>query len=1053
MKKNFSQFKRIAATVLALMLILSAVSAGFVSAETTTPTYEVMGEEIAYDLANGLVAQGDTLENGAAIITNSTADRKTITLAENLQDFKISFKYCNGNITDTSGNIEPVLITMRGKYYFANPKYNVAAGDIYFAGGSEESLRINGGGSTGWHSIEITMKGNKAVIIYDGARWYETELIDGATSGALSVALKYADTKIADLKVETPTDYDAARVINADFSTAKNTTFTVKGEFNADESALAVTAKQTSYYLGSSDAYNSVYNYTLESTFKLDGVTTNAYQRGVIFNLPSGNAVALFTDKIRTASSNDYLYNKDYFNEFAASIQDGNYHTVRIESVNDTESLFVDDVRIYTFEDIVRAEGKVKYQNAIQDGTVYLKNIVLTEYVAPVVEGSPTYEVFGETKNYDLSSGLVFDGDTLENGSGIITNITNDDRVIELDSDVQDFKLSYKFKNGLQVAGDEYTIWAPVMARMRETDEGAYAFAGAFWQYNDITFLYHHGGKDVSESHRDQYGGESSVDSTNKWHTVEIMVKGDRAVILYDGVRWHDGTLARGTESGKLSIRLRYANTKIADLKVEEITDEDMARVIDLDFETRANAKYNMWHNSNGSAVSATHNADEGALVVTNLWDRYAFSAWNWATDVTAVDNYMLETTIRLDGITTTPSQRGVILRLPSGNAVGIFGTQFRTADGEHITGYGSDYFTYRSADLMDGNYHTVKVISKYGYEQVICDGVLLKTFEVTERTSNTLVWQNVKAEGTTYIKSIKMTDITALDVRQLYAEKEIDVSSKNASNRVITRNHGVEINGNAWVFSTSFMVKDIDAHKNNDLIWFRFKTTDSGNNNSVGLCITKSQYYMQGSNYGMKYITDDNGYVPHTIGSNQWVDVEVIIVDDYAIVTIDGVKNVWKATNGIPVDSKTSDHIQFFPNANDTVDVAENIVFKNTKYEYVTVLGAVTTAIDDIGEVTADSGSAIIDAEELAATLGKTELEDIAYFVEKLAAAYDAYDALFDDGDVTEDGTTNIIDLIRLKKISAGAAKRTVKANVDKGAEHIVTASDAVAMRTILLG
>lgn len=1054
MKKKLYSFKRIAATIVALLLVVSAVSAGFVSAEATSPTYEVMGEAVAYDLTNGLVASGDTLEDGSVIITNSTAERKTITLAEDLQDFKLSFKFANGDITDTTGNIEPVLVTMRGNYYFTNPKYNVAAGDIYFAGGSEEALRINGGGSTGWHSVEITMKGSNVVIIYDGMRWYETVLKDGTTSGALKIALKYANTKIADVKVEAPTDEDVARVINADFSTTTNKSFSVSGQYSADEGALAVTAKQQTYTLGATD-YTMVYNYTLESTFKLDGVTTNAYQRGVIFNLPSGNAVAFFTDKIRTATSNDYLYNKEYFSEFAATVQDGNYHTVKIESVNDTESVFFDGVRIYTFEGVadIRPTGKVKYQNAIQDGTVYLKNIVLTEYVPPVVEGAPTYEVFGETKNFDLSSGLVYDGDTLENGSGIITNLTAADRVIKLADSVQNFKLSYKFKNGTQTAGDEYTIWAPVMARMRETADGAYAFSGAFWQLYDITFLYHHGGKDVSEEHRDQYGGWSSVDAENKWHTVEIMMLDNRVVILYDGMRWHDAEIERAVEAGELSLRLRYANTKIADVKVEEVTEADMSRAVDVNFETKANSKLNLWYTANGSAVSATHNAEEGSLVLTNKWDSFTFKSANWATDVSTVDDYVLEAEFKLEGVTTTPEQRGVILYLPSGNAVGLFGNQFRTSDATHITGYGSSYFTYRYADLMDGNYHTVKVVSKYGSEQIFCDGVLLKTFEVTERTAGSLVWKNNRQEGTAYLKSLKLTDVTDLDVNALYSDKAIDLTTQNVYNRVYTRNHGVVINENAWVLKTGFYVKDIDAHKDNNIAWFRLKSTDSGNTNSVGLCIQKHQYYMQGSGYGVKYVTDDNGYVPHVVTSNKWVDIEIMILGNQIIVTIDGKTNIWVAENGIPNDSASSDHIQLFPNSGDTVDVTENVVFKNAKYEYLTEVGSAVSTVAGIGEVSKESGSAIIEAEDKLATLGSYDKDKISYYITNLEAAYAQYDALFEQGDVTEDGNINVIDLIRLKKVSAGAADRTVKSNVNGDADHTIDAQDAVILRQLLLG
>ncbi len=1086
MKKNFHSLRKISALVLTLMLILSAVSVGLVSAETVTPTYEVFGETKEYDLTGGLEVADTILENGAAIINNSTATRKTIVLGTDIQDFKISFKFQNGNITDTSGNIEPVLVKMRGRYTFTNPKYNVAAGDIYFAGGGETERRIQGGGSTGWHNVEITMKGSKVVIIYDGIRWYETELVAGTTSAELSVSLKYADTQIADLKVEEPTDYDIARVVNADFSTAKNTTFPVPGNFNADESAKAVTATQQRYTLGSSEEYNSVYNYTLESTFKLDGVVTAAYQRGVIFNLPTGNAVAFFTDKIRTATSNAYLYNKDYFTEIAAKIQDGNYHTVRIESVNDTESVFLDDVRVYTFNDVVRTAGRVNYENAIQDGTVYLKNIVLTDYVAPVIEGAPTYEVFGETENYDFSSGLVFDGDTLENGSGIVTNLTENDRVIKLADNVQDFKLSYKFKNGVITGEDEFTIVAPVMARMRETADGAYAFAGAFWQNYDITFLYHHGGKSISEEHRDQYGGWSSVDSDNKWHTVEIMAIGERVVIIYDGVRWHDDTIARDVVSGELSIRLRYANTKIADLKVEEVTEADLERAVDINFETRASSKFPLWYNSNYSEKAAALNTDEDALVVYDLWSSYNLKDSQWkATDETVVNNYVFETTVKFEDMTGDNAwQRGLRFDLPSGHTVAMFGSAIRYAETGYITD--GSKFAYKDVNFNDGNYHTIKVVAKNGKEAIYYDGAHWKTFDADTSIAGNIVWDNERPDGNSkvLVKSIKLTDISNLDVNTVLHESTVD-SSKTADNPTGDYTFG-GWSASSWIYEEisgvpAYTLYDIDAYGSNRRNWLRnagqygssvngwkvstsiyLKSSEalaSGQQifnyqimlDKIKLYICNNQWYMGGATC----LTDtkdgnNNGYI--NIGkfpTGQWVKLDVAVVGDYIYVTVGNDSHIFKASYDISTLTDSGTCIDMTA----STLLENNLSFAKITIEDLGVSNTMAESISAIGDVTAEgAGAAIIAAEDALAKLGKSDVNYV-YNADELATKYAEYDALFDDGDATENGEVDVLDFIRVKKIAAGAATRTVKSNVNKDADKVIDAADTVLMKKILLG
>ncbi len=639
------------------------------------------------------------------------------------------------------------------------------------------------------------------------------------------------------------------------------------------------------------------------------------------------------------------------------------------------------------------------------------------------------YEFFGEKVSYDIPDGISIKGDTLSNGELILTSDDDTRKIITISENLQDFKISYKFKNG-SGWGSSGTL-APVLLTMR----GVYSFANLYYNPNgDLLF----GGGDETTRHK--VGG-----GTTGWHTAEVIMKGDQMVIVYDGIVWDSRTLVKGASSGKLAISLRYADTKLCDLKVEAATDEDINQKINADFTVEGN---------NNFPVTGTYNSEEKALEIPANWSEYVLDGPNDQDDVNAatVESYELEIEFRLDGVTTAAYQRGAEVHLPSGYSIGLFGSQFRTALRENLTGKGSDYFTYKDSNNLDGNYHTVKVVSKYGYEQITVDGVVLKTYEISERKSGNISWKNSRQEGTAYIKSIKLTDISTNNNRVIYSEPEVDIANRNTSNRVYTRSHGTVINEDAWVFSTSFYVKDIDAHNTGDLVWFRLKSTDSGNVNSVGLCISKTQYYMQGSGYGIKTITDANGYVPHTIGSNQVVDVRVAIIGNYIIVTIDGQTDIWYAESGIPVDSATSDHIQFFPSANDTVSIEENVVVYNTEYEYASELEGVIADIEAIGEVNADSSSLIFAADDSVDTLCDGHTDEIAYFTAKLDAAYTGYHALFADGDVTEDGNVNIIDLIRLKKIVAGSADKTIKANVDKDAEREIGAADTVEMRKLLL-
>lgn len=692
------------------------------------------------------------------------------------------------------------------------------------------------------------------------------------------------------------------------------------------------------------------------------------------------------------------------------------------------------DAAQFTFDTAVPLTVQSGYYDGEEwvadDGVIAVdgNNVTLTAGQIALVDTNVYYEFMGQQVAFDLPDGVEVTTDANLNGKTVLKNTTEDRKTFTLAENLQDFKISYRFQNG-SGWGSSGTL-APVLVKMR----GRYNFANLYYNPNgDLLF----GGGGETTRHKVSGG-------TTGWHTAEIIMKDDRMVIIYDGIVWDSRTLVQGATSGELQISLKYIGTEITDLKVESVTDDDLNLLVNGDFSEGAKQAF---------PVAGAYDYEEGALAITNQWNEYKFDGPNNFDDknYATVENYVLEMEFRLDGITTSAYQRGAEIHLPSGYSVGLFGSEVRTALRENLTGKSSSYFIGRSLNLMDGNYHTLKVISKYGTEQIIIDGTILKTYEITERVSGNISWKNNKQEGTTYLRMLKIYNDTSAE-RAIYSEPVVDVSQRNSSNRVYTRTHATVINEDAWVFSARFKVVDIDAHAANQLLWFRIKSTNSGGKDAVELCIDKTQYYFGGANYGLKTVTDDNGYVPHTVKSDTWVDVRVAIIGNYVIVTIDGKTDVWYANIGIKPDSGTSDHIQFFPSTSDTVSIEENVVVADVKYEYASELEGVIVAADAIGEVTADSSALIFAAEDSLEILNDSHLAELAYFTGKIDAAYNTYDALFEDGDVTEDGNVDIIDLIRVKKIAAGGADKTIKANVDKDNERIIGATDASALRKILL-
>lgn len=684
---------------------------------------------------------------------------------------------------------------------------------------------------------------------------------------------------------------------------------------------------------------------------------------------------------------------------------------------NTTDS-FTAEVGYYDGEEWVASDDTV----SVVDNTVTLTSGQIVR-----VDFNAYYEFMGEQIAFELPEGMQVTTAADLNGKTVIRNTTEDRKTFTLAENLQDFKISFKFKNGSGWGNSG--VLAPVLLKMR----GSYQFASTYYNPNGDLFF---GGGGESNRHKVSGG-------TSGWHTAEIMMKDDRMVILYDGIVWDSRTLVKGTTSGALSIGIRYVDTEICDLKVETVTDSDLNAVVNADFSGGANTYFR---------VSGIYDAEEGAFAVTDKWNEYVlngpqnFNDGNYAT----VENYTLEMEFKLVGITTSSYQRGIEIHLPSGYSVGLFGTEIRTAVRENLTGKTSGFIT-KAYDLLDGKYHKLKVISKYGTEQIIVDDTILKTYEITDRVSGNISWKNNKQEGTSYLKNLKIYNDNTAE-RAVYSKTDIDVSNVNKDNRIYTRNHATVINEDAWIFSTRFKVLDIDAHTKEGIIWFRLKSTNSGGKDAVEVCIDKTQYYLGGANYRIRAVTDDNGYVPHIVKSDTWVDIRVAIIGNYIIITVDGKTDVWYADAGVQPDSKTSDHIQFFEGADSTVSIAENIIVDDVKYEYASEIEGIIAAADGIGEVNTDSTDLIFAAQEAFNTVNAEHLGELSYFTDKVDAAYNTYDGFFADGDVTENGSVDILDLIRLKKISGGVAERTIKANVDKDTDRIIGASDTATLKKILL-
>ncbi len=707
------------------------------------------------------------------------------------------------------------------------------------------------------------------------------------------------------------------------------------------------------------------------------------------------------------------------------------------------------------------------------DDTVAVDNNTITLTAGQIVriDFNAYYEFMGEQVAFDLPDGICVSTDAELNGKTVIKNTTADRKTFTLAENLQDFKISYKFHNGSGWGSSG--VLAPVLV----TTRGTYQFASTY--YNPNGDLYFGGG---GETQRHQKGG-----GTSGWHTAEIMMKGDRMVILYDGIVWDSRTLVKGTTSGKLSIGIRYIDTEICDLKVETVTDDDMRVLADSDFTTGANTNFR---------VSGTYDSAEKAHKITDKYSEYLLNGPYGLGDAqnAVLDNFTFEAEFKFaDMVHAQAWQRGILLYMPSGNVVALYGASAR-ASTDYNGLYNGATNNENGINLNDGKYHTVKVISKYGYEQIIVDNTIIATFEVKERVSGHIKWKNFREDGCTYVKKVKIINNIDIAARKQKQISKVDLGVQTdttpffnnwsantwtpeivdgkpaytlkeyAGNGNSTLRANTVINDNAWIYHTEFYINDETIFDNEtdasrigkeSAFVLRLKKNDTELKHIV-LSVYKSQYRVNGNtNISIKGLTvDKDGYVQFSKSIvGRWVSLDVIIIDNYIIVSLDGVKNVFIASKPdayagdvMLSDSATIDQIYLPSRANGKIS------FADVSYQYADELKETVNAIDNIGKVAENSGVAIMNAEEKYSVLGANEKSEIAYFIGRLNIAYNTYDELFTDGDVNENGVVDVIDLIRLKKISAGGADKTIKANVDKDADRVIGALDMAVLKKILL-
>ena len=226
------------------------------------------------------------------------------------------------------------------------------------------------------------------------------------------------------------------------------------------------------------------------------------------------------------------------------------------------------------------------------------------------------------------------------------------------------------------------------------------------------------------------------------------------------------------------------------------------------------------------------------------------------------------------------------------------------------------------------------------------------------------------------------------------------------------------------------------------DLLSYQFK-------DAFNIKISKTGFQVTGD---CLTVTDCSYDYAETFGSDyspyaRWIDMEVIFAGDRIILNFDGEQFVYTVSGSFSGDTETADKVEVYNCSNRLGKVS----FSDIKYQNTDILVNAISAIDGIGEVSATKASAelINTAYNSYEILNSKEKGNVVNSG-KLTEAVNSYKELSGGADVNLSGSTDIIDLVALKKVTAGVRNKNFMCDLDDNGD--VAGQDLVVLRKLLL-
>ncbi|MCK9159000.1 MAG: hypothetical protein M0P00_00695 [Bacteroidaceae bacterium] len=334
----------------------------------------------------------------------------------------------------------------------------------------------------------------------------------------------------------------------------------------------------------------------------------------------------------------------------------------------------------------------------------------------------------------------------------------------KLSDSLKDFGLDFKLK---APAG---TV-APFAVLMRDTNGNSYEFAVnktagegiSFSGYTEATFA------------------DSSLNlADDNWHSVSVRLRAQRAVILVDGVKVMDHTLADEAAAGALSLNIGSANVYTSAINIYNVKAEDMDAVADYDFATDTYQKAL-------PGVTWTYDTGDGTngIQTINTWSNINVKSASNSAEVQSLANVTefameLKAYIKLSG--GNEWQRGIQIKFSNGDYVWICRSVAHYYSGGVQT-YNKTY------DSIDSSLHTFDIVWSKDTLKVYLDKKTAPIFECGHAAASSAkpVVLNTAMQNTSALKIVSLKVKTGKGVHDLQIEKPAPVFTSEETDAYYT--------------------------------------------------------------------------------------------------------------------------------------------------------------------------------------------------------------------------------------------------------------------------